>query len=374
MGPLAALVRKELIQFLRSRPLVVIVVWTIAIEIAICAWSITYDMKHLSLAIFDLDQSASSRELVERFARTEYFDRRFQAHSDAELDALIESGRATLGLVIPPGFARRIDQRLPAAVQLVADGTNSNTALIALGYADRVVHAYSRGLQLSQLQARLGRIEIVPEVRAQRRAWYNPSLRSVDFVVVSMLTLAVMMIAVILPAAGLAWEKEAGTVEQLLVMPFRAWELMLAKVVPTFAVSLASLALALWVPWWFAVPIRGSLVLFFALSAVFLFSGLGVGLLIGAVTDNLQQALLLSFFTIFPVFVISGTLAPVETMPRAIQLLSLASPLTYYTDIALAIFLKGVGIEALWRQALAMAGLGLAILALGLWRFRRQLA
>lgn len=374
MGPLAALVRKEFIQFLRSRPLVVIVVWTIAIEIAICAWSITYDVKHLRLAVLDLDRSAASRELAERFARTEYFDRRFQTASDVELDGLIASGRATVGLVIPPDFSRHLEQRRPASIQLIADGTNANTGLIAVGYADRIVRAYSREIELERLETTLGRIEVVPEVRNQRRAWYNPALRSVDYVVVSMLTLAVMMIAVILPAAGLAWEKDAGTIEQLLVMPFRAWELMLAKVVPTFAVSLASLALALWVPWWFTVPIRGSLVLFFALSALFLVSSLGVGLLIGAVTENLQQALLLSFFTIFPVFVISGTMVPVETMPAAIQLLSLASPLTYYMDIALAIFLKGVGMEALWRQAIAMAGIGLVIFALGLWRFRRQLA
>jgi len=372
VSPLRALVRKELTQFLRSRPLVVIVVWTIAIEIAICAWSITYDVKHLSMAVLDFDRSAPSRELVERFARTEYFERRFVAWSGVNLSGLIESGRATVGLVIPPEFSRRIEQGLSTSVQLIADGTNSNAALIALGYADRVVRAYSREIELDRIQTAMGRIAVIPEVRSQRRAWYNPDLRSVDYAIVSMLTLAVMMIAVILPAASLAWEKDAGTIEQLMVMPFRAWELMLAKIIPTFVVSLASLGLALWVPWWFAIPIRGSLILFFALSAVFLFSSLGVGLLIGAVTDNLQQALLVSFFTIFPVFVISGTLVPVETMPRGIQWLSLLSPLTYYTDIALAIFLKGVGIETLWRQTLAMAGLGVTILGLGLWQFRRE--
>lgn len=369
-----ALVRKELTQFLRSRPLVVIVVWTIAIEIAICGWSITYDVKHLRMVVLDLDRSRSSRELVERFARTEYFEWRFVARSDADLDGLIESGRAAVGLVIPSGFSRDIERGLSTSVQLIADGTNSNTALVAVGYADQIVRAYSREIERDRIQAAVGRIGVIPEVRGQRRARYNPDLRSVDYEIVAMLTLAVMMIAVILPAASLAWEKDAGTIEQLLVMPFRAWELMLAKIIPTFMVSLGSLALALWVPWWFAVPIRGSLILFFALSAVFLFSSLGVGLLIGAVTDNLQQALLMSFFTIFPVFVISGTLVPVETMPRGIQWLALLSPLTYYTDIALAIFLKGVGIEALWRQTLAMAGLGVTILGIGLWQFGRELA
>jgi len=188
-----------------------------------------------------------------------------------------------------------------------------------------------------------------------------------------MLTLAVMMITILLPAAGLAWEKEAGTIEQLLVMPFRAWELMLAKVAPTFVVSLAALALALWVPWWFAVPIRGSLLLFFVLSALFLFTGLGMGLLVGTLAENLQQALLLAFFSIFPILAISGTLVPVESMPRPIQLLSRLSPLRYYHEIGLGIFLKGVGLESLWRQALAMGSLGIGLLTLGLWRFGSRL-
>ena len=373
MTRLTALVRKEFLQFFRSKPLIILVVWTIAVEIVICAYSITYDVKHLRLAIRDLDDSPASRELVSRFARTEYFDVGARPRSSRALDELLETGGATVGLVIPPDFSRRIDQGLTASAQLLVDGSNSNSALIALGYSSRIVGAYSRELDWQRLRAVVGDVGPAPAVRNERRAWYNPALRSVHFEVVSMLTLAVMMIAVILPAAGLAWEKEAGTIEQLLVMPFRPWELMLAKVVPTFVVSLASLALALWVPWWFSVPIRGSLVLFFVLSALFLWSSLGLGLLLGTLAENLQQALLLAFFTIIPVLVISGVLVPVESMPGAIQLLSLLSPLRYYLEIALGIFLKGVGIEVLWPQAAAMGGLGLGILAVGLWRFRRQL-
>ena len=373
MTRLTALVRKEFLQFFRSKPLIILVVWTIAVEIVICAYSITYDVKHLRLAIRDLDDSPASRELVSRFARTEYFDVGARPPSSRALDELLETSGATVGLVIPRDFARRIDQGLTASAQLLVDGSNSNSALIALGYSSRIVGAYSRELDWQRLRAVVGDVGPAPAVRNERRAWYNPALRSVHFEVVSMLTLAVMMIAVILPAAGLAWEKEAGTIEQLLVMPFRPWELMLAKVVPTFVVSLTSLALALWVPWWFSVPIRGSLVLFFVLSALFLWSSLGLGLLLGTLAENLQQALLLAFFTIIPVLVISGVLVPVESMPGAIQLLSLLSPLRYYLEITLGIFLKGVGIEVLWPQAAAMGGLGLGILAVGLWRFRRQL-
>ena len=373
MGPLLALIRKEFIQFFRARPLIILVVWTIAIEIAICAFSITYDLKHVRVAVQDLDGSARSRELVSRFAQTESFDVTGPVATRGALDALLERGEATVGVVVPGDFSRRLTQRLPASVQVLLDGSDSNSALVALGYTQRIVGRYSREVEQEWLRGAVGRPGPIPTLENERRARYNPALRSVDFVVVSMLTLAVMMIAIILPAAGLAWEKEAGTIEQLLVMPFRRWELMLAKIVPTFVVSLGALALAFWVPWWFAVPIRGSVPLFFALSALFLVSALGLGLLLGTLAANLQQALLLSFFTLFPVLVISGTTVPVDGMPRAVQLLSRLSPLTYYMEIALGVLLKGVGLEALWPQALAMGGLGAGLGALGLWRFGRQL-
>ena len=374
MGPLAALIRKEFIQFFRRKPLIVLVVWTIAVEIAICAYSITYDVTNIPLAVRDLDRSPQSRELTSRFLRMPYFQLRHSPLSAAALDDLLESGRAEMALVIPPGFSRGLERRMPASVQLLADGSNSNSALIALGYATRIIREYSRQIETERFRSRGIPDLVLPAVENHSRAWYNPTLRSVDHEVIAMLTLAVMMIAIILPAAGLAWEKEAGTIEQLLVMPFRPWELMLAKVVPTFFVSMVSLFIALWVPWWFAVPIRGSLGLFFLMSALFLFTSLGMGLFIGTVSQNLQQALLLSFFSIFPILVISGTVVPVEAMPYPIQMLSYLSPLTYYTEIALAIFLKGAGLGALWSQAVAMAGLGIATFALGVWRFGRHVA
>ncbi|HSE89317.1 MAG TPA: ABC transporter permease [Candidatus Binatia bacterium] len=374
MQRIHALVIKEFIQFFRYRPLVFLVIWTIAIEIAICAYAITYDVNHLSLAVQDLDGSQESRELVSRFAQTEYFDIKYSAVTVTEIEYLLDSGKADVGISIPADFSRRLAQGLQASVQILLDGANSNAALIALGYAERIVRSYSRKIEISRLQKIAGIAGPLPMIINQLRAWYNPDLKSVPFVVVSMLVLGVMMIATIHPAAAVAWEKEAGTIEQLIVMPFRPWEIMIAKVAPTFVVSLGSLALALWVPWWFEVPIRGSLLLFFTLSALFLFSSLGWGLFLGTLAQNLQQALLLAFFSIFPIMVISGTLVPVESMPPPIQLLSYLSPLTYYMEIGLGIFLKGAGMSILWPKALAMVALGLGIFPLGLWRFRRSIS
>lgn len=373
MQPLIALVRKEFLQFFRSKPLVILVVWTIAVEIALCAYAITYDVTHIPLVVQDLENSPRSRELLARFTQTSSFDLRYQTTHTPDMERLLESGQATLGLVIPADFSRQLDQALPTAVQLLLDGSNSNSALLALGYAKQLIYAYGHDLELRWVRQMLGYTGPLPRLQHQGRAWYNPALRSVHFVVVAMLVLGVTMIAILHPAAALAWEKEAGTMEQLLVMPFHAWELMLAKVLPTFVVSLVSLGIALWVPWWFAVPIHGSLWLFFALSALFLLSGLGLGLLCGTLATNLQQALLLGFFTIFPLMVISGTMVPIESMPWALQRLSYLSPLRYYFAIALGIFLKGGGFGVLWPQAVAMGGLGSGILALGLWRFRQTM-
>lgn len=202
MKPLGALVRKEFLQFFRRRPLVVLVIWTIAVEIAICAYSITYDVTHIRLAVQDFDDSPSSRELAFRFAQTDYFDDLYRPRSSRELDELLETGRATVGLVIPSDFSRRLGQGLPAHVQLLVDGSHSNSALIALGYADRIVRSWGREIEVRRLQLALGEPRRAPEVRNESRVWYNPALRSVNFEIISMLTVAVMMIGIILPRRG----------------------------------------------------------------------------------------------------------------------------------------------------------------------------
>lgn len=322
---LKALIRKEFIQFFRNKPLLILVVWTIALEIAICAYAISYDVKGLSMAVYDLDRSREARDLVDKFENSGYFRLKGFVNEGKDIGGLMDRGAADVALVIPPEFSRWIKEGRPAEAQVVLDGTNSNTATIALGYASQILERYS--LEVSpqaglQLRSRSG----APSVLNKFRVWYNPDLNSVYFIVVSMMVLAVMIIAVIHPSAAIAMEKEVGTIEQLLVTPIRPYELLIAKVLPTAIISLAALGLSLWVPLWFKVPLRGSLVLFFVLSVLFLFSGLGLGIFFSTISQNLQQALLISFFAIFPVMVISGTLVPIESMPKAIQYLSYLSP------------------------------------------------
>jgi ABC-2 type transport system permease protein len=210
-------------------------------------------------------------------------------------------------------------------------------------------------------------------VTSRTRIWFNSALRTVDFMVLSMIGLAALMVGVIHPAASLVKEREAGTLEQLLVSPMMRGELVAAKLAVTLLASLAGLTLSLGIVWWFGVPMRGSLALHYLASAVFLVSSMGLGVLVASLAKNLQQALLLAFFGLVPVMFLSGTMVPIESMPRPVQLATLVSPLRYYMDALLGIFLKGSGWRLLWPDLAAMAGLGAAILAVALWRLRSRL-
>lgn len=206
------------------------------------------------------------------------------------------------------------------------------------------------------------------------RVWYNPDQTFTSFMVLSMIALAALMVGMIHPAASIVREKEVGTIEQLMVTPIRTGELFAAKTAPTLAVGVLSVFPSLLIVWWFGVPLRGSLLLFLALTALFLLSAIGLGVLVAAISRTLQQALLLSFFGLFPLMFLSGTLVPVESMPDLLQTLSRLSPLRYYMDVILGVFLKGAGIAELWPQALALLVIGVVLFAVAMSVFRKQLA
>jgi ABC-2 type transport system permease protein len=203
------------------------------------------------------------------------------------------------------------------------------------------------------------------------RVWYNSNQSYTPFVVLSMIALAALMVGMIHPAASIVREKESGTIEQLRVTPIGRAELFVAKTLPTMLIGLISVYPSLLIVWWFGVPLRGSLAVFMALTALFLVSAVALGVLIAAFSTTLQQALLLSFFVLFPTMFLSGTIAPVESMPEVLQALSLASPLRHYMDVILGVFLKGAGIDVLWPQALALLFIGSLLFTVAALVFRR---
>ena len=361
--------RKELRQFFRSKPLVILVLYMFS-EIAVCAWALSLDVRGLPLLVVDQDQSQASRALGERFRIAPYFA--FE-RTEAPIDpaTALESGRATLVLVIPPDFERTLERGQPARVQLLADGTYSNISLLALGYANDILQDFNASIHAESS----GLVGSWPSVVQRVRVWYLPGLDYSHFSMVSMVSISALILGMLLPAAAIVREKEAGTIEQLLVTPLRPWELVAAKLLPMGLLMIVGLGIGLSEgSWLFGMPVRGSLWLFFGLSLLLLFTSMGLGTYIGAVARNLQQTLLLTFALLFPMLFLSGTVAPLESMPAAMQWLTYLSPLSYYLPIAKGILLKGVGLEMVAQSALGLGVYGLLMMTIGVQQLRRSLA
>jgi ABC-2 type transport system permease protein len=362
---LAGLIVKELSQFLRDRVMLILVLWLYTVEVVICTLALSFEVKDMPLAVVDLDRSPASRALVQSFLETEAFTLAgYPAEESAAADWL-QRGRARVSLVIPDRFQHDLARGQAPAVQILLDGTNSNMAAQARAYALEIARRFRPPLLLAGARAGPGATPVV-------RVWYNPDQTYTSFMVLSMVALAALMVGVIHPAASIVREKESGTIEQLRVTPVGTAELFLAKTLPTLAMGLLSVFPSLLIVWWFGVPLRGSLALFLGLTALFLLSAIALGVLVSSVSRTLQQALLLSFFGLFPLMFLSGTLAPVESMPESLQAISLASPLRHYMDVILGIFLKGAGLAELWPQAAALLALAIPLFATAALIFRRQ--
>jgi ABC-2 type transport system permease protein len=359
-----SLLVKETIQFSRDRAMLCLILFLYTVEVVMCTVALTFDVKHVALAVIDQDQSVRSRELVERFTVVEEFRAVGWPATEAQAGQWLQSGRAVVALVIPRGFAERIARGEAAPIQVLLDGTNSNTAAIARGYALRIFAEFE-----SASAIRAG--HRVHAVEPQLRIWYNQSLSFASFMVLSMIALASMMVGVIQPAASIVREKESGTIEQLMVTPISVAELFVAKTLPTLVMCLLAIFPSLLVAHAFDVPMRGSLVTLMTLTAAFLVSAISLGVLIASVTRTLQQALLVSFFGLFPMLFLSGTMVPVESMPRPLQIASLVSPLRHYMEVILGVFLKGAGLADLWPQALALLGIGVVLFGSAVIAFRR---
>ncbi|HEY3328007.1 MAG TPA: ABC transporter permease [Novimethylophilus sp.] len=367
-----ACVKKEFLQFSRDRMLLLLIFWLYTAEVIMCTHALSFEVRNLHLAVYDQDRTQLSQKLVERFTATEYFGKRFLVDSPRQIDALLDAGRADMGIVIPPDFSDKVGKGRTAEVQLILSGVNSNTANAARGYAGAIVAGFSHELMVQSLQQR-GIQARLPEVVPRMRIWYNPELKFRYFMVVSMIVLAGFMVGVINTAASLVREKETGTIEQLMVTPLRRHEIVLAKLVPTLSIGLVLLFPSLLIARWFGVPMEGSVALFFLASAISLIASMGIGIFVSTFARNLQQALLVSFFVLFPVMFLSGTIVPVESMPQFLQYLSLLSPVRYYMEISLGIFLKGVGLDILWPKFAMLFLFGATLFLWSLVRLRRRM-
>ncbi|MHB1463393.1 MAG: ABC transporter permease [Armatimonadota bacterium] len=365
-------VRKELLQLKRDKKMMGPIFIAPIFQLLVFGYAITADIKNVHTVIVDMDHSQYSRQLTERFRGAgETFSLDKQADSPALVDKLLDSGQSQLAIVIPKGFQRAIGRGETAPVQAILDGSDSKTASLINSYVNAVVSGFSRQRVDTWLRARGSTLQMPLQVRP--RNWYNPDMRSVNYMVPGVLCLILMVVTMMLTSLSIVREREIGTLEQIIVTPITNLELMLGKMIPFAIIGMIDVVLILLVSTlWFKVHIVGSIILLLVLTMVFLTATLGLGLFISTVSRTQQQAMMVSFFIMQPSILLSGFMFPVDNMPQAIRLLTTVIPLRYYLEIVRGIFLRGVGIEVLWPQTLALVGLTALLMWGSVKRFVKQ--
>ena len=376
------LVWKELIELKEDPRLFAIVVAAPIVQLVMLGYAATTDVRNVPVVVADADRSTASRDLIARFAASPNFSIVDVVTSPGEIDPYLVGGRAWMAVAIPPGFGERLARSEPQALQVVADGSDASSINIALGYATNLLAGYAQEAAARAGGAGgaggLGRSGGTggPGIEPRVRVWFNPRLESRDFMLPGILALLLLAITTNLSSMGIVREREVGTLEQLNVTPLRRWELIVGKLLPYALVGMIDVCLVLGVAvFWFQVPLRGSVTLLFALTSIYLLNTLGLGLFISTISSSQQQAMMTSiFFFLMPMVYLSGFIFPIENMPAVIQPVTYLFPLRYFLVILRSIFLKGVGLETLWPQALALAGWGAAILALAIARSTKRTA
>jgi ABC-2 type transport system permease protein len=373
MQRLRFLVRKEF-QELRMNPrLFGLVVIAPIIQLTMLGYAATTDVKDVPLVVADGDRTAASRELIARFDASPNFTVVDTVTTVAEIEPFLERSRASLALSIPNGYGDAIRAQTPVKVQVVADGTDSNSTTVALGYATSLIGGYAQDLVMTGLQ---GTAAQIPGIDGRIRVWFNPQLESRYFMIPGVLALILLLVTANLASMAIVREKELGTLEQLNVTPLRRWELIVGKLLPYGMIALIDVLLVVAVAvLWFEVPLRGSFFLLFAMSLLYVLCTLALGLFISTISDTQQQAMMTAtFFFLTPMIYLSGFIFPIENMPAVIQPVTYLIPLRYFLIIVRGIFLKGIGLELLWPQAVALGTWGIVVLALAVARSRKQAA
>jgi ABC-2 type transport system permease protein len=361
-----ALAVKEINQILRNKQLLFLLLFPPTIQLLLYGITLNPDVRHLPLGIVDYSNTSASRELVAALTENRLFIAKDYSFSEQQLGKQVENGQVTAGLVIPPDFHRDLSRNRTAEIQVLLDGVDANTAGIAGGYISQIINQYSRQLET---------VPVLPLVQPKAIFLYNPGLISSWFFVPGMIGVVLTLIGTIVSSATVVREKDSGTLEQLLMTPAETWEILLAKIVPLFFLLMGDVLLALSVGRVvFGIPFRGNLPLFLGLSGFYVLVGIGFGIMLATIAKSQQQVFLMSFFINLPLIQLSGAIAPIETMPILFQYLSLLNPLRHYVAIVRGILLKGIGLEVLWPNAIALLLFATVLLAVSINRFRSQLS
>jgi ABC-2 type transport system permease protein len=365
------MVRKELIELRADPRLFGLVIMAPIIQLTMLGYAATTDVRDVPMVVVDSDQSSESRELITRFDASQNFVVVDAVPSLSGIAAYLDEGRAWMALSIPAEYGEQIRAGRATTVQVVADGSDASSTNVALGYAGSLIAAYAR-----ELAAKHGMASATPLVSADVRVWFNPRLESRDFMIPGIVALLLLVITTNLSSMAIVREKELGTLEQLNVTPLARWQLIVGKLLPYAAIGMLDVLLVVSVAvFWFEIPVRGSVALLLGMSLVYLLSTLGLGLFVSTISSTQQQAMMTTtFFLLLPMVFLSGFVFPIENMPEWIQPITYLIPLRYFLVIVRDIFMKGVGLETFWPEAIALLAWGLAVLTLATLRSTKRLA
>ena len=364
------LVRKEFIQLFRDRKNRPLLVVAPLVQVILFGYVVTTDVRDITVAVIDAARTPESRRLIDAFDGNPTFRVTRVLQDPKELDRLLLRREVDIGLQLPPDFSARIRRGETADVQILVDGSMSNMAAVRIAYSVNVLDAFNAQLLRELARRRLD----VGEIDGRIRTWYNPNLDSQNYYVPGIVAFLVMLLSLLFTSMAVVREKEAGTMEQLIVTPLTPTEFILGKTIPFILIAQAQMVMVvLFARIWFDVPMAGSAPLLLLASSVFLLSTLGIGLLISTVSRTQQQAMMTNFFFILPFFMLSGFVFPIANMPVAVQWLTHLNPLNHFLVIIRGIFLKGTGFAILWPQFVELAVLGGFVFALAVRRFRKRI-
>lgn len=359
---------KEFIHVFRDKRMKAIVFGVPVIQMLAFGYAVTTDVKNISTAVYDLDRSYESREVVRRLESSGYFNVRYYVDSSGEMQDLLDRSKVIAGIQINKGFSSDLKRGQQTEIQVLIDGTDSNTGTVAMDYAARVIMKYAKDIGGQKININKAGIDL------RTRAWYNPELRSKNYNVPGVIAVVIMLTCLLLTSMAVVREREIGTMEQLMVTPLKPIELILGKTIPFAIIGFIDVMLVTTVALlWFKIPINGTLWLLLFSTSIYLLSVLGMGLFISTVSKTQQQALMATFLFYTPAVLLSGFMFPIENMPEIIQYGTYINPLRYFLMIIRGIFLKGNGFGILWPQMAALLALGVAVITISSMRFKKRL-
>jgi len=372
---LLPLIKKEFIQIFRTKPMLAFIFVMPIIQTLVMGYAVTTEVTRVPMVICDQERSVQSRQLIQNMQQTEYFDVVLVTSEYSAIEQIMDAGEASSALVIPPDFTQKLRENQTPVIQTIMDGSNSNTAQVAIGYLQGLMGKYAEQLQIWYPNDIQYYAAMNPPVRInpEMRIWYNPNFENTFFMVPGIIALILAFSTLILTAVSIVREREVGTLEQLMVTPLKSWQIIIGKITPFALLGFVEISIVMVAgKFYFAIPMRGSFLLLFFVSFLMLLTTLGLGLFVSSITRTQQQSMFVAWFFLIFIILMSGFFFPIENMPGWLQRLTLLDPLRYFIECLRGIFLKGAGFQSLLTEIIALTIYGVVIISFASIRFQKR--